>query len=339
MMTKAERSWVLYDWANSAYTLAIEAALLPVFFKTVAAAELPKHASTAWWGYANTAAGLCIAAAAPVLGAIADARGLKKRLFAAFFALGTAATAVLATVGAGQWQRCLVVYGVSLVGHAGANIFYDAFLVDVTDDSRLHWMSACGYAWGYIGSTLPFALGLCLILRPSLVGAESPAGAMRFVFLITAAWWALFTIPIFRNVRQVHGVELSATPVRDAFRRLRGTFGRIRRHRNVFVLLIAYFLYIDGVDTVAKMAGVYGADIGISSGSLLTVLLVVQVVAFPFALLYGRLARHVPVKALLLFAIGVYVLVCIYAYWLQTVLQFWILAIIVGMNQGGVTGR
>jgi len=335
-MTREERSWVLYDWANSAYALTIMTAVLPVFYKEVAARDLAPHLSTAAWGYANTAASLAVALLAPVLGTIADYRSYKKRFFAVFFALGVAATAALATVGPGEWRWCLAVYIVSVIGFAGANVFYDAFLVDVATRERMDWISSCGYAWGYFGSTLPFMASLAFVLWNRRSAVLSSAGAVQAAFLVTAAWWAVFTIPFFRHVRQRYAIEPSPQPVRDGLRRLAATFAEVRRHREAFVFLVAYFFYIDGVDTIIRMAVVYGEDLGIGQSELLKIILAVQFVAFPFALLAGKLAERVPAKHLLLAGVAVYIGITLYACWLTTVGQFWVLALLVGTSQGGV---
>jgi UMF1 family MFS transporter len=333
---RAARSWVLYDWANSAYALAIMTAILPIYFKDVAAAGLPAHRSTAYWGYANTLATLCVAAAAPILGALADYRGYKRRLLAAFLMLGVSSTALLAGVGPGQWLRCLIIYVLSVIGFAGANIFYDAFLVDVCEDADLDRVSAAGYAWGYIGSTIPFVASLAIIRRPGWVGLESSVSATRLAFLITALWWFVFALPLLLGVRQRHGIDPRSASLSAGLRRLAGTLRAVRRHRPAFLFLLAYFFYIDGVSTIIKMAAVFGRDVGIGASQLLIILLVVQVVAFPSALLFGQAAGRFGTRRLLLLGIGVYLGITIFAAFLRTALHYWILALLVAGSQGGV---
>ncbi|MFX3625547.1 MAG: MFS transporter [Ectobacillus sp.] len=337
-VSKQEKSWMFYDWANSAYSLAITTTILPLYFKFIAEdAGLKASTSTAYWGYANSFATLLISLLAPVLGTIADYKGMKKRFFAFFFILGLIFTALLAVVPASQWLLLLVIYMVTAIGFSGANIFYDAFLVDVTTEKRMDKISANGFALGYIGSTIPFILSMLLIfLAQNGTIPLSFAAACQISFFLTALWWGLFTIPMLRNVRQIYYVEPEPHPVRNSFKRLLETFRNIKKHKVLFLFLLAYFFYIDGVGTIIKMASAYGADLGISSANLLLILLVTQFVAFPFAWLYGWLAGRFPGKTMLYIAIILYTLMCIYAYFVKTTMDFWILALLVGTSQGGI---
>jgi len=342
-MTRQERSWVLYDWANSAYSIIITTAIFPIFFKSVAAAGVEGYLSTAWWGYANGLYTLILAVLAPILGTIADYQAKKMKFFLAFFLLGVIATLGLYLVAQGEWVKALLIYMGSALGFSGANIFYDAFLVDVTTEDRMDWISTSGYGWGYIGSTIPFVLCLVLITAHESLGFQSSVPAVRISFLVTGLWWLFFTIPFLRNVRQVHFLESSASPVRDSFRRLGETLRGIRQYRNLAIFLGAYFFYIDGVDTIIKMATPIAIDVGIGESVLLIVLMVIQIVAFPFALLYGRLARRFSAKAMLFTGIGVYVVITLLAFFLpflgsqeaKTAL-FWVLSMLVATSQGGI---
>lgn len=342
-MTKQEKSWVLYDWANSAYSIIITTAIFPIFFKNVAAAGAPGYLSTSWWGYANSLYTLILAVMAPILGTIADYQARKKKFFLFFFLLGVLCTLSLYFVAQGQWVKALLIYMGSAIGFSGANIFYDAFLTDVTTEDRMDWISSSGYGWGYIGSTIPFVLCLLLITNHGVFGFASSVPAVRISFLVTGLWWLLFTIPLLRNVRQVYFIEPSPTPVRDSFRRIAETIRGVRQYRNLAIFLAAYFFYIDGVDTIIKMATPIAIDVGIDENMLLVILMVIQVVAFPFALLYGRLARVFGTRAMLFAGIGVYFVITLLAFFLPSLgtiqaktALFWTLSMLVATSQGGI---
>ncbi len=342
-MTRQERSWVLYDWANSAYSIIITTAIFPIFFKSVAASGAPGYQSTAWWGYANSLYTLLLAVMAPVLGTIADYQARKKKFFLFFFLLGVLSTLSLYFVGQGEWVKALLIYMGSALGFSGANIFYDAFLVDVTTEDRMDWVSTNGYGWGYLGSTIPFVLCLILITQHKIFGFASSDPAVRISFLVTGLWWLLFTVPLLRNVRQVYFIAPSASPVRDSFRRIGETLRGIKRYRNLAVFLAAYFFYIDGVDTIIKMATPIAIDVGINENMLLVVLMAIQIVAFPFALLYGRLARRFSARTMLFAGIGIYVVITLLAFFLPSLgsleaktALFWVLSMLVATSQGGI---
>lgn len=337
-MSKQEKSWVFYDWANSAYSILITTAVFPLYFKAAATeAGLAASTSTAYWGYANSFATLLISLCAPILGSIADFRGFKKRFFTFFFALGIIFTFLLAVVPSSQWLILLICYMVTVIGFGGTNIFYDAFLVDVTSEERMNQISSKGFAMGYIGSTIPFILGIALIIlsQQSMIPI-SVSVASQAAFAITALWWGLFTIPMLKNVKQVYYKERVPNPIRNGFKQLFETFKKIRLYRPLFLFLLAYFFYIDGVNTIITMSTAYGSDLGITSTNLLIILFATQVVAAPFAIIYGKLADKFKGKTMLLVGIFIYIVICTYAYFLKTTLDFWILAMLVASSQGGI---
>ncbi|MFB5195804.1 MFS transporter [Neobacillus sp. KR4-4] len=337
-MSKQEKSWVLYDWANSAYSILITTAIFPLYFKAAAKeAGLAASTSTAYWGYANSFATLLISLCAPILGSIADFKGLKKRLFTFFFTLGIVFTLLLAVVPSNQWLFLLICYMVTVIGFGGTNIFYDAFLVDVTTEDRMNQVSSRGFAMGYIGSTIPFIISIALIiLSQQNIIPLSVTVASQAAFAITALWWGLFTIPMLKNVQQVYYKEPVPNPISNGFKQLFDTFKKIKLYRSLFLFLIAYFFYIDGVNTIITMSTAYGSDLGITSTNLLIILFATQVVAAPFAILYGKLADKFKGKTMLLVGIFVYIIICTYAYFLKTTLDFWILAMLVASSQGGI---
>lgn len=344
-MTRPEKSWILYDVGNSAFVLVIVTAIMPIFFKEIAARGMPAEVSTAWWGYANSFSALLLAITAPLLGACADYPGWKKRLFALFLTIGITATALLSFSAEGAWLYCLGVFVIARTGWAGANVFYDAFITDISEHREMDRVSAAGYAWGYIGSIIPFLLIIVLIvtLQKPAMPETIPLLAAQLGFVIVALWWLLFSLPLLRHVRQIHCIPLAPRPVWTAWGRVVGTLRQLRAHRNAFVFLLAYFFFIDGIDTIITMAVVYGVDIGISSRALILAILTIQIIAFPCTLIWGQLAKYYPAKRLLQTGIAIYSLITLIAFFLPSLstleektMGFWLLAVLVATSMGGI---
>lgn len=328
---------MLYDLANSAFSIIVSTAIFPIYFKSVAeSAGVSSVDGTAYYGYAVSLATFILALLGPVLGTIADYKGMKKKFFVFFFALGVLGTASLALPFA-SWVLLAVFYVIATVGSSGANIFYNSFLTDITEEKRFDEVSAKGFAVGYIGSVIPFVAAIAVIfLTQAGIIPLSVGAASQIAFLITALWWGLFTIPFLKNVKQVYYVEREGQIILGSFKRLWQTFKDIRQYRNILIFLIAYFFYIDGVGTIINMSTAYGTDVGLDATGLLVALLVVQIVAAPFAVLFGKLAGKFGRKNMLYVAILVYTFVCIFALFLDTLIEFWFLALMVGTVQGGI---
>lgn len=333
--TKEEKSWILYDWANSAFSAIVAAIILPVFFKTIAEGSgVTAVDATAYWGYATSLGTLICAVLAPFLGTLGDFRGMKKKLFTAFMLLGVVSTFLLALTN--SWQGLLLFYVLGTLGFSGSCIYYDSFLLDVTDVSRMDRVSSVGYGLGYIGgSTIPLVISLVLIQFGSGFGVPTMI-ATKFSFVLTAVWWLVFTIPMLRNVQQKHAIEPERNMFAHTLRNMKKTLSLIVRNKSLFFFVIAYFFYIDGVGTIIHMATVFGSSCGLDSMDLMVVLLVVQIVAFPFAILYGRLADRFGSRRMILFGIATYIVVCMLGFNLKEMKDFLLLAVLVGTAQGGI---
>ncbi len=338
------RAWALYDWANSAFATTVMAAVLPIFYADVAAAPLPEHLRTAYWGYTTAAALLLTALLAPVLGAVADQRGAKKRFLAFFAGMGIAATALLGAAGEGTWLYVSLVFVAANVGFAAANVFYDALLPHIARPSELHRVSTAGFALGYVGGGLLLALNLLWILKPGWFGLPDARTAARLAFGSVALWWALFSIPLFRGVpeparpptrRPGPGGAFPTGVLREGFGRLAKTFREVRRYRQAFLFLIAFWLYSDGIGTIIKMAAIYGREIGIGPTDLLGALLLVQFVGIPCTFAFGALADRLGAKGGLYVALGVYTAIAVLGFFMTEGWHFWALAGAVGTVQGG----
>nr|WP_056960733.1 MFS transporter [Liquorilactobacillus satsumensis] len=334
--TKEEKSWILYDCANSAYSLIIVTAILPVYFKFVAGnAGVSAHDTTAYWGYVSSFSTLIVSLLAPFLGALGDYLGNKKRFFRYSLFIGLLMTAALFFVPTNQWQWLLVIYTFSHIGYQAANLFYDAFITDVTRNERNDLVSSYGFGIGYIGSASLFVVAM-LLITTSTFGLTSAPQAIRIVFMLTTLWWFLFSLPMLRNVEQHYGLPHPKSALKESCQRMLATLRKIRHYKQVLGFMLAYFFFIDGVDTIITMATAFGVDMGVSTSTLLVVLLVLNIVAFPCTLIYGRLAQRYGTRIMLLIAITVYLFICVYALFMKTVLDFWILGILVGSSQGGI---
>ena len=333
--TKEEKSWIFYDWANSAFSAIVAAIILPIFFKEMAQMDSVSSVdATAYWGYATSLGTLVCAVLAPFLGSLGDYRGMKKKLFTAFMLLGVISTFLLAC--AGSWKVLLALYVLGTLGFSASCIYYDSFLLDVTDESRMDQVSTLGYGLGYIGgSTIPLVISLLLIQFSDKIGIPTLV-ATRFSFALTAIWWLVFTIPMLRHVHQKHAVEPEKHLLSQTLHSVASTCRKIVRHKSLLLFLLAYFFYIDGVGTIIHMATVFGSSCGLGSMDLMVVLLVVQIVAFPFAILYGKLSARFGSRRMILFGIATYIVVCAVGFNLKKMSDFLVLAVLVGTAQGGI---
>lgn len=328
-LTKKEVSWILYDCGNSAYSIIVQTALFPIYFGMVNAG------SGMDIGYYNSIASFIVAIISPILGTIADYKDFKKRFFLFFGLLGILSTGFIAVIPSSQLIIIVIAFFLSVVGFSGANIFYDAFLVDVTEDERMDSVSTKGFAFGYISSVIPFIIALLVVFA---FGQDKMIG-YQLGFVITALWWGLLTIPMLRNITQKYYVEREPNPIKNSFVRIGKTFRHIAHYKYVLIFIIAYFLYIDGVDTIIRMCVPYAmetlgeqADIVI----LLGILLVVQVIAFPFAILYGVLAKRFGTKTMILVGIITYIFTTLFAFVMTQMWHVLILGGLIGTAQGGI---
>ena len=335
--TKQQWQWIFYDWANSGYGILVITAVLPVYFKAVAQAGGVSAAdSTAFWGYANSFGTLVVSLLAPLLGALADYPRSKRRWLNVFTWTGIVLTLGLAVVSPRHWQWLLGLYILSIIGYSGGNLFYDSFLTDVADDRQMDLVSSTGYGMGYLGGVLAFIIFLGAQLTNGFGGLLSSFGVARFSFVLAAVWWVIFAWPLLRHGQQRCSVQAVRDPLTDSFRRLGRTFRHIRKYRRISWFLVAYFFYIDGVDTIFTMATAIGKDLGVNTTMLMMVLLMVQLIAFPFSLLYGWLAKRTSTRLAVLLGIIVYLFICLYALKLDSLVDFWLLAILIGTSQGGL---
>ena len=329
--SKQEKSWILYDVANSAFTMLISTTI-PIFFRSLAEQDVSASTASGMWGLTTSVAVLILAVLSPFLGALADYRGMKKRMFSVFLVIGVAGLLLLSF--SGNWVIYMMLFVLTRIGYSACNIFYDSMLVDVTSDDRMDRISSYGYALGYIGSCIPFAIGIVLILlRPFGLSTQA---ATQISFVITALWWVGLTVPLLKNVHQTHYLEQRENQVRHAFSRVGTTMKKIRKNPTMLAFIIAYFCYIDGVYTIISMATTYGGEVGISDSSMILALLLTQFVAFPCAIFAGRLAEKVGTLKVIRVSILVYCGICLFGFQLDKSWEFWVLAVVVGMAQGGI---
>ena len=332
-MTPMEKKWVLYDVGNSAFTMLVST-IFPIYFNYLAGnAGISDVDYLAYWGYAASVSTLCVALLGPTLGAIADTKNFKKRIFKWTLAVGVLGCVILGFLS--SWIWFLGIFVLAKVGYSSSLVFYDAMLTDVTEPDRMDTVSSQGFAWGYIGSCIPFIASLGIVLGGGSLGLSMQA-SMTIAFLITAVWWLVSAVPLLLSFQQKHYVEVSGHVVRESFARLGRTFLDIKKEKHIFVFLLAFFFYIDGVYTIIDMATAYGQALGLDSTGLLLALLLTQVVAFPSVLILNQVAKRVKPTQILTVCIFAYLGISVYAYFLDTQTDFWILAVLVGMFQGSV---
>ena len=332
-LTGLERAWILYDVGNSAFVLLV-ATLIPIFFNALAEeGGLSSVDYLAYWGYAASAVTIITAVLSPILGTLADTRGFKKPIFILCLVVGVAGCCAMGL--AKTWLPFLLIFVFAKVGFSGSLVFYDSMLSDVTTPDRMDVVSSRGYAWGYIGSCVPFVVCLALVLGSGAIGL-SQMTALNIALFITAAWWLAMTLPLLKTYRQLHYVEVEKHAIRQSFARIGHTLRHLHEDKQVFWFLLAFFCYIDGVYTIIDMATAYGTALGLDTTGLLLALLVTQIVAFPSALIFGRLSAKYPSTTLIPVCIAAYAGIALFAFFLTQQWQFWVLAFVVGMFQGGV---
>ena len=332
-LTGLERAWILYDVGNSAFVLLV-ATLIPIFFNALAEeGGLSSVEYLAYWGYAASAVTIITAVLSPILGTLADTRGFKKPIFILCLVVGVAGCCAMGL--AKTWLPFLLIFVFAKVGFSGSLVFYDSMLSDVTTPDRMDVVSSRGYAWGYIGSCVPFVVCLALVLGSGAIGL-SQMTALNIALFITAAWWLAMTLPLLKTYRQLHYVEVEKHAIRQSFARIGHTLRHLHEDKQVFWFLLAFFCYIDGVYTIIDMATAYGTALGLDTTGLLLALLVTQIVAFPSALIFGRLSAKYPSTTLIPVCIAAYAGIALFAFFLTRQWQFWVLAFVVGLFQGGV---
>jgi UMF1 family MFS transporter len=335
---KAIFGWCMYDWANSAFATTVMAGFFPIFFKQFWSVGADTTVSTARLGLANSIASITVALSAPILGAIAD-KGTSKKKFLLFFAyMGVVMTASLYMISRGNWLMAAVLYVLASIGFSGGNIFYDALITIVASERKLDFVSALGFSLGYLGGGILFAGNVWMALSPETFGFGNTGEAVRCSFLSVAIWWGIFSIPLLLFVKEpAHGEEKSGVDiVKAGFTQLQETFQDVRHLKTIFLFLVAYWLYIDGVDTIVRMAVDYGISIGFKSNDLVVALLIVQFIGFPAAIGFGYLGGMIGAKRAIFIAIAVYLFVSIWGAFMQSKNEFYILAITIGLVQGGI---
>jgi UMF1 family MFS transporter len=334
------RAWAMYDWANSAFQTTIIAAVFPIYFHNVAAAGLPPAEATSRFAWATTISIIIVAVIAPLLGAIADYAALKKRLLGIFMGVGVVATAAMYWIQRGDWLFALVLFVIGNVGVAGSIVFYESLLPHLVGESELDRVSSAGYALGYLGGGVLLAINVLMIQKPGLFGIPDVATATRLSMASVAVWWLVFSLPLFRKVPEpARRVEAGERPQGNAFltgvHRLFETFRELRRFKQAFLLLSAFLIYNDGIQTIIRMATTYGSEIGIDENAMIVALLITQFIGVPFAFLFGHLADRIGAKVAVIGGLVVYAGITVLGYFMSNATEFMALAILVGMVQGG----
>ncbi len=331
-------SWAMYDWANSAFATTILAAVLPIFYNDVASKGLPDNLATSYWGYTQTAGLIIIALVSPVLGAIADFSGYKNRFLRVFVFTGVIGTALLFFVNEGNYIMCSLFFVIGSIGFSGANVFYDSFLPDISPEGRIDYVSALGYACGYLGGGILLLINMLMISKPSMFGITDTLAATRISFISVSLWWLLFSIPAFKFLptaeRRLTRFNLRKY-VKVGFGRVSRTFRSIKLYRELWKFLLAFWLYNDGIGTIIRMATIYGREVGIGQTDLIGALLLTQFVGIPCSIVFGRLGERIGAKKGIIIALFMYILIVFRGYFLSTAMDFWILAGMVGLVQGG----
>ena len=334
------RAWAMYDWANSAFQTTVITAVFPPFFSAVAAAGMPAPLATARFAWATTMAVTITAVLGPILGAIADYRGVKKKMLAVFVGIGVIATMMMGTIGRGEWQYAALLFMIANIAIAASFVFYDSLLPHIAAPEELDRVSTAGYAMGYLGGGILLVINLLWILQPAAFGLPNSEAGIKLSFVSVGIWWLVFSIPLFRRVPEPpRAFEADETPGENPFRaaivRLRETFNELRGYRQAFLMLVAFLLYNDGIQTVIRMAAIYGAEVGIDQTAQIEAFIVVQFVGIPFSFLFGALAGRIGAKTGIFVALGVYTGIIILAYVMTSAWQFFALAFLVGTVQGG----
>ena len=332
-------SWALYDWANSAFATTVMAGFFPIFYKSYWASDLSNLESTAMVGYANSLSGLIVVLLAPILGAYADIGTKRKKLLLLFASLGILCTASFYFIPQGEWMLAALLYAIAAVGFSGGNVFYDSLIVSVSDNENRNRVSALGYSLGYLGGGLLFLINVIMFLNPQLFGIESQSNAVLLSFFMVAVWWAFFSIPLLRNVKEQESERENPRffqALKQSFNEVYQTLTEVRKYKNVAIFLLAYWFYMDGIDTIVRMATAYGTDIGLEASSMITALILTQFVGFPSTLIFGYFADRLGFKKILTIGILIYILISIFASRITTAAEFYAMAIIVGLVMGGV---
>ena len=338
-LNKSAWSWAVYDWANSAFATTVMAGFFPIFFKSYWASDLSDAESTFAIGSVNSLVGLLIAFSAPILGAFADAGDSKRKFLFSFIFLGIIATGYLFFIPESSWKLAVIFYGIGVIGFSGGNIFYDSLLVTVSKEKERNRVSALGFSLGYLGGGILFLFNVVMFLYPSWFGLENQIEAVLWSFMSVAIWWFVFSLPIYLKVKEpIQNIDRKPIymVITEAFTNLLNTARSIKKYKSAVIFLLAYFLYMDGVDTIIRMATSYGSDIGLSATSMIQALLLTQFIGFPATLVFGYYADKFGYKYSLSFAIIVYIFVVLFSAQMDTALEFYVVASVVGLVQGGV---